>query len=226
MVNETPGDAIRERLGQRGWTQSDLARLIDKTVAAVNEVIQGKRSITPDMAALLGAAFGDPPAYWLTLDAQNRAVSSDPAAEEVRRRVKLYELAPVREIERRGWIRRTDDALGLEQELKRFFGVSSLDDEPTIHVAMRRTDTGEPTSPAQRAWCFRARTIASTLRVKKFSGSALVDCAQRIRSLAAFPEESRKLSGVLADFGIRFVIVEPLAGRERTVLGLLEEERP
>lgn len=212
MAVESPGTVIRDRLAQRGWTQADLARVIGRTVAAVNEVIQGKRGVTTDMAALLGAAFGDSAAYWLSLDAQHRAGTVEQDIGHVVRRVQLYELAPIREMERRGWIKKATTAAELERELVSFFGISSITEEPHIGVATRRTDTGDPISPAQRAWCFRVKNIARALNVSPFDQSTLAPCSRRIRELAAFPEEARKLPRLLAKHGIRFVVVEPLTG--------------
>ena len=37
-------------------------------------------------------------------------------------------------------------------------------------------------------------------------------CRRELRRIAAYPQEAHKVSRCLADFGIRFVIVEPLAG--------------
>ena len=43
-----PGDLIKEELEERGWTQEDLAEILGRTTASVNEIITGKRGITVD----------------------------------------------------------------------------------------------------------------------------------------------------------------------------------
>ncbi len=53
-----PGDYIREELDARGWTQADLANILGRTERAVNEMITGRRGITPESALGLSAAFG------------------------------------------------------------------------------------------------------------------------------------------------------------------------
>jgi HTH-type transcriptional regulator/antitoxin HigA len=123
----------------------------------------------------------------------------------------LFDLAPVKEMERRGWIKPTKDADQLERELCRFFGTNILDGEPEITVATRRSTEHDHLSPAQRAWCFRARQLAQVVHAEKFKPELLPHCEQRLRALATFPEEARRVPTVLAGFGIRFVVVEPLS---------------
>jgi len=52
-----PGEFIRDELEERGWIQADLAKIMGRPLPAVNEIILGKRSITPETAVALGSAF-------------------------------------------------------------------------------------------------------------------------------------------------------------------------
>jgi len=54
----TPGERIRVEMDARGWTQRDLAKVLGRPLPAVNEIIQGKRAMTPEMAIALEGAFG------------------------------------------------------------------------------------------------------------------------------------------------------------------------
>ena len=45
-----PGEFIREELEARNWTQGDLAEILDRPLQLVNEIVLGKRSITPETA--------------------------------------------------------------------------------------------------------------------------------------------------------------------------------
>src|SRR5439155_9584648 len=101
--------------------------------------------VTADMAIALGAAFDNDPADWLRLDAMHRlARAQDRGVSDVERRANLYRLAPIRDMQRRGWIKDTTDIAELEAELKRFFGVSSLDKKPALRVATKRSEPEEP----------------------------------------------------------------------------------
>ncbi|PJA48044.1 MAG: addiction module antidote protein, HigA family [candidate division SR1 bacterium CG_4_9_14_3_um_filter_40_9] len=53
-----PGEYIKDELEARGRTQKDLSNIIGKSTNEVNEIITGKRNISPRWALLLAAAFG------------------------------------------------------------------------------------------------------------------------------------------------------------------------
>jgi HTH-type transcriptional regulator/antitoxin HigA len=62
-----PGTYIKDELDARGWTQKNLSIILAKSTNEVNEVITGKRNITPRWALLLAAAFGTSEDMWLGL---------------------------------------------------------------------------------------------------------------------------------------------------------------
>ena len=115
-------------------------------------------------------------------------------------------------MEKRGWIPATKNDDDLESALKRFFGVDSLDTEPEIFVAARKTDADRELSDAQRAWCFRAWHLSKAVMASPFREELLASCEEQLKKLVGFAQESRKVPKTLAEHGIRFVIVEPLAG--------------
>lgn len=77
-----PGEFVREELEARGWTQSDLARVLGRPLQTVNLIINGKKAITAETAKALGLAFGTRPELWLNLESAYqlaRAPDPDPA---------------------------------------------------------------------------------------------------------------------------------------------------
>jgi addiction module HigA family antidote len=64
----TPGDVLREDFVEPlGLTQGRVAKALGVDRTTINEIINGKRSITPDMALRLGHATRTTPEYWLRL---------------------------------------------------------------------------------------------------------------------------------------------------------------
>jgi antitoxin HigA-1 len=64
----TPGEILLEEFMQPyGLTQSELAARIHVTRRRINEIINGRRSITPDTALRLAKLFNMSPDYWLNL---------------------------------------------------------------------------------------------------------------------------------------------------------------
>ena len=176
----------------------------------IADLISGRSGVTPEMAVSLAAAFGNKPADWLRLDATFR-LSQVGNAHDIERRARLFSIAPIRDIQKREWIKTATDLNELETELKSFFGLDSLNGELTFPVATRRRVNLPSLNVAERAWVFRARQLASALLVERpFSADRMESCEKRLRQLAAYPKEARHLPKVLAEYGIRFVVIEPL----------------
>ena len=65
-----PGEVLLEEfLLPLGITQVHLAAHIGVPVQRVNELVRGKRGVTPDTAWLLSKAFATSPEFWLNLQA-------------------------------------------------------------------------------------------------------------------------------------------------------------
>ena len=65
-----PGEMlVEEFLKPLGITQVEFARHLGIPIQRVNEVVTGKRGVTPETAILFGAAFEISPQYWLNLQA-------------------------------------------------------------------------------------------------------------------------------------------------------------
>jgi HTH-type transcriptional regulator/antitoxin HigA len=207
-----PGKVLRDKLQERGWTQDQLCAITGYGKQAISLIVNEKNGISADMAKALAAAFGDTPEEWLRLDSQYRLSNAEADVTIIERKARLHSLAPIRDMQKRGWISGTDDLERLESDLKKFFGVESLDGDVLFPVATHRTTNLTYLNPAEKAWCFRARKMAAVLPVPPFRTDRLNQAEKELRKLAAYPKEARHLTELLASYGIRFVVVEPLPG--------------
>ena len=64
-----PGEVLKDELEFRGISQRRLASDIGVSPSLVNEVLNAKRSLNPELALLIGAALGLDPAPLLALQA-------------------------------------------------------------------------------------------------------------------------------------------------------------
>ncbi len=63
-----PGEILEEEfMKPLGLSQSQLARELGVSIRAVNEIVNKKRGITPEMAIRLAKRFGTTPEFWLGL---------------------------------------------------------------------------------------------------------------------------------------------------------------
>jgi HTH-type transcriptional regulator/antitoxin HigA len=113
---------------------------------------------------------------------------------------------------KRGWIdaKSVKDIDSVESSLLRFFKANRLDEIETLPHAAKKTDVSISATPAQLAWLYRVRALASEMLVAKYSPTAVKSAIEKIKSLLHSVEELRKVPRILAEAGIRFVIVEAL----------------
>ena len=205
-----PGEYIREELVERGWTQMDLADILARPPQVVNEIVAGKRSITPETARGLADAFGTSAQLWMNLEASYQLSKMSAKDDAVSRRAVLYGKAPIKEMQRRGWIEATSNIEVLEAQVLTFFEIRALDQQIRFHHAARKSTDGSPTQ-AQFAWFYRAWHLARALKVQsEFSASSFDTALAQLSKLKRDVEESRHIPRVLSEAGIRFLIIEPL----------------
>jgi len=66
-----PGEILREDfLSPLALTQTELAKALKTTFRTINEILNEKRSISPDMALRLSRYFGTSPDVWIGLQTE------------------------------------------------------------------------------------------------------------------------------------------------------------
>jgi HTH-type transcriptional regulator/antitoxin HigA len=206
-----PGDFILEELESRGWTQIDLAEILGRPTQLVNEVVLGKRAITPETAKGLAGAFGTSAQFWMNLQAAYQLSRIQDADDAVSRRAKVYAKAPIKELVRRRWIEPSQNIDVLEKRVLDFLNIKNLNDKPIVWAhALRKSTTYESINQFQLAWMFRARRLARAINATNFSNQSFDRGLESLRKLLQEPEDVRLVAKILADAGIRFLIVEHL----------------
>ena len=67
-VSTHPGEILKEEfLEPLGITQVAFAKHLEIPVQRVNEIVRGKRGVTPETAWLFSQALGTTPQFWLNL---------------------------------------------------------------------------------------------------------------------------------------------------------------
>ena len=147
----------------------------------------------------------------MNLDNVYRLAHTKPADNAVGRRAKLYSKFPVRELTKRNWVELSYNLDVVEHRVCRFYRIKSVDDLPQFAHAAKAAQYEERT-PLQWAWLFRAKELAESVHSSTYSESKLRAALTKLRTLLVAPEEIRQVPGILAEAGIRFVIVEFLPG--------------
>ena len=212
---KSPGQLIRHLLDDRDWTQRLLAIILEADETGINKIISDKRPVDADMALLLSEVFGIPAERFLELqksyDLAKAKITLRPDPKRAAR-AHLFGDLPVGEMIKRGWLEVDNirDVQKVEAALAKFFRESSSYDIETFPHAAKKTKIASEATPAQLAWIYRVKEIASEMIVARYSPSAVLAALKKIKALLPHPEEARKVPRILTECGIRFVIVESL----------------
>jgi HTH-type transcriptional regulator/antitoxin HigA len=212
---KTPGQLIEALLVERGWTQRLLAAVLDISESTTNKLISGKQPVSAEVAIVLEEVFEVSAERFLSLQkdydlARARLVSRpDPGRAT---RAEVFRGLPVAEMIKRRWLDATDvkDIPAVESSLAKFFGVATVNEIEFLPHAAKKTAVGADTTPAQLAWLYRVRQIASELLVGQFSVFGMRRAIEQLKLLVLSVEATRKVPRILAEAGIRFVMVESL----------------
>jgi HTH-type transcriptional regulator/antitoxin HigA len=208
-----PGEYLKEFMDGKGWKQDDLAAVLGRSRQHVNRLLQGKTGITPETANELSEAFGTSVELWMNLQMSYELSRAAKADREIKRRALVYEKAPVRELVKRGWIGETKSTSRLEEAICGLFGTTSIEDDPQIPaVAAKKGTTYKHDTAAQIAWYRRAQEIAESAPASRYSKANFNDGLRELMSLAAYPEDARRIPKTLGDMGIRLVLIQHLNG--------------
>ena len=78
-VTTHPGEILKEEfLDPLGITQVAFAEHLNIPLQRVNEIIRGKRGVTPETAWLLSQALGTTPQFWMNLQSAYDLTSKRP----------------------------------------------------------------------------------------------------------------------------------------------------
>jgi len=86
-----PGEILKEDFMKPfGLTQTQLAKELDTTFRTINEIINEKRNISPEMAIKLARYFGTSEELWMNLQNQYDLHQVKSKKEDILKKIKPY----------------------------------------------------------------------------------------------------------------------------------------
>lgn len=213
----TPGQLVRGLLAQREWSQRVLAVVLGIHETTINKIVSDRQPISAEMALMLSEVFHvEPDRLLLLQQSYDLALAKLSARPDPGRRTRaqLFGGLPVAEMIKRRWLRADDvrDVKVVEDELARFFGVETPDEIEILPHAAKKSQVSPEVTPAQLAWLYRVKQLASLSLVPKFTEFGARRILKDLSGLLIAREAARKVPRLLAESGIRFVLVEALPG--------------
>ena len=211
----SPGHILKRELEVREWTQRDLAEITGRPPQTIGEIVRGTKQITPETAIELAEALETSPDFWINLEKNYRLFLTQKDRGQtnenrIARKSRLYTLAPVAELIKRGWIRQTENINDLELELCRFLHIESPDQTPQLATNFRCSTERGPETNARIAWLRRVETLVLQQQVASFDHARLREVLPNLTCLAKQVELVTLIPQFLRDLGVHIVFVPHL----------------
>lgn len=221
----SPGEAIKELLSQRDWTQEELSGVISKSLKHINEIIQNKRPISQEFANLFASSFYSKNGVkisssddWLKLSFKFHSNTYDIIDDPVKRRADIYKYIPVNELIKKGWVKKTSDIESLESQLKKFLNQPAdqkLDltvlDRAAESMHFRKSDVHGPSSNySALIWKHKAISHVSKNKSNDYDEDGFLTLTKNASFYTTKDNGIKLFLKDLEDVGVRFVFLPHL----------------
>lgn len=213
-----PGFYLKEELAERGIKQNELAADIGIAASQLNEILKGKRSITPELAIILATYLQSQSAtWWNNLQANYNLIIAG-IEEATKEKVKavenwkrLKELIPV------SYFRKEDVLAGNPlTDIKRLLEILDFDsfdemieeflNKPTLTIHFRKSAKLQEHSTYINSWVRYLKYLASAQTVPDFDFNSEKQVFNDLKRLFLSTDVERRLCQLLNSYGIKVLI--------------------
>lgn len=234
-----PGYYIKDIIEEDETTQEDFASRLGMTAKHLSDLINGKSSMTNEIAKKLSLMLGTSPQVWLSLQSKY-----DEKRTEIEILRQLNEEKPIMEqidyqfFVELALVNKTKDKIEQQKSLLRFLKVSSLGSllKPSHLVQFRRSQkVDEKTLLNANAWVQTVINIGREVDTKAFSKEKLQSAIPLIREMIMREADDYipALKKLLADCGVALVYIPSLKnstvtgattwlGKDKAVVGITD----
>ena len=209
-----PGEILEEELEALGMTQRELAARLNRPTQAINEIIRGKKSITPETAIGLGRVLGIDARVWMNLESDYRITLARNREEDLlAANVEWLGEYPILDMIKRGWIEAGKDRPSRLKALMDFLGVAVA--EPRAFqkaVGFRITEAAQSkiSLGALAVWLRKGELKAQKVATADYNDRAFTEALYEIRKMTSQkPSEFiPAITDLCARSGVAFCMVQ------------------
>jgi HTH-type transcriptional regulator/antitoxin HigA len=215
MWASPPGRTIRTRLDELGLDLPAFAERLGTSVNVASRLLDGRETITVDIARRLSHIIGASAEFWVSRDCQYRddliRVETDRWLDDM----------PVQAMTKFGWISPQSDWASRADACLSFFGVEDVAAwrrtyEPMLAATRMRISAAVPSRrPAVAAWLHKATREAEAVTTGSWNASILRDSLDTVKALTRNKDPGNflpKLRNLLASAGVALVVLRALPG--------------
>jgi len=228
----SPGEVLSDLLKKKKMSQRDLSDILQRPPKTINEIIKGKKSITPETALQLEQVFELPAEYWLKAEydyqlykAKQELNVLKQTSPDIHFRT-LMQRVPLREMQKLGWLQLGTSLEENIEKVRKFLNLSKIEDNLVLNASFRKTQTKEPNEDHIYAWLQQVRFLANQRKLGAYNNKAFEAALPGIVNLSVTPEAIRQVPEILKGFGVHFLIVPHLSKTYLDGAALYHGENP
>jgi len=214
-----PGEYLEEVLEELEMTQSDLSHRTGRPVQAINEIIKGKKSITPETALQFEQVLDVPAHVWTGLQNEyNMILAKEKEIALIKEETNLLSRFPYLDLSKMGLVKETRKKEERVAELKKFLKVSVLSqikDVKEFEPAYRVTDQRNVSSEALATWLHSGRLLSEKVETSVFDKKRLENSLNDIKTLMSTQELNyaiKEIKKILCSCGVALVMIPHFKG--------------
>ncbi|AHC14117.1 HigA family addiction module antitoxin [Salinispira pacifica] len=218
FINIGPGHTIKKNLEAMGWTQEDLAAMMDISVKQLSQIVNNKTRITIETARLLAAVFETSAEFWVNLDTRYRINKDEDSTRETsaQRKARIRKYMPVNEIIKKGWFISEATADGYEGLYSEIWQTTPDDQSMYDHVkdrycARQNRENEEYTARYTYTWSKIARIKSQGFSVPDYSREKLEQISRQLYSYTYMEDGVTRVLRELNTAGVRFLVLSHLS---------------
>ncbi|MBN2863025.1 MAG: HigA family addiction module antidote protein [Bacteroidales bacterium] len=233
FISMGPGQYIKDFLEDKGWSQEELAELIDMSPKQLSQIINDKVRITIETARLLGKAFETSAELWINLDTQYRlSIESDSKKENAtERKLKIIKRMPASEILKKGWFKGNTSAEGYENLYRSIWSTdpddNSVYEKPKhTYCARQKKDTSEYTDNYTLTWKKVAEIKSRNIVVPEYDKRKLLDIVSTYSRYTSMEDGITRIVSDLNEAGIKFFVLSHVSKTYLDGACFFQEDNP
>lgn len=206
-----PGETLQEVLDDREMSQKELADRMGVTPKHINKIIKGTAAISHEISIKLEDVLGIKASFWNNLESKYQEDKARlESTSNIEDEEKLLNFIPYNEIAKLGWVEETKIKLEKVVNLRKFFGVASLNNISTIqHAAFRKSTKFETDPYVIATWLNKAELLAREVETLAYKRNNVEKVIPEFKKLTKLPAKAAipKLKMLCSQVGIALVIL-------------------
>jgi HTH-type transcriptional regulator/antitoxin HigA len=208
------GVYLEEILEDINMTQKELSSRLGRPVSTINEIINGKKSITPDTALELEDVLRVPSYIWIGWESQYQlAIAKQKEQLQMQEESKLVKYFDYQSLVKLELVKSTNKLIEKVEELKSFFSVAKLEQIEHLKYyrpAFRQSNTHNTSSYAIASWIQACIEKTKDIPLNKLDKKLLKRSLPQIKNLinkSNFKYIQKDIKTILSSCGVAFVII-------------------